>query len=139
MSLYAQARALRRMLRGPQGAGRRPRAEAFRLCAVEGLTAKEAGACVGESANTISTRVRRARLAFEALQLTFAERDERELGPGEGRVEQDQEPDECELRSDVTHDCAQAFRFGRSSRTVDGSSVMRVPSGLRCERADHER
>lgn len=41
--------------------------EAFRLCAVEGLTAKEAGACVGESANTISTRVRRARLAFEAF------------------------------------------------------------------------
>ncbi len=41
--------------------------EAFRLCAVEGLTAKEAGACVGESPNTISTRVRRARLAFESF------------------------------------------------------------------------
>lgn len=41
--------------------------EAFRLCAVEGLTSREAGACLGESPNTISTRVRRARMAFEAF------------------------------------------------------------------------
>ncbi len=41
--------------------------EAFRLCAIEGLSAKEAGACVGENANTMSTRLRRARLAFETF------------------------------------------------------------------------
>lgn len=41
--------------------------EAFRLCAVEGLTSREAGACLGESPNTISTRVRRARQAFDVF------------------------------------------------------------------------
>ncbi|MEM6294215.1 MAG: sigma-70 family RNA polymerase sigma factor [Myxococcota bacterium] len=44
-----------------------PKREAFRLCAIEGLSAKEAGACVGEKANTMSTRLRRARLAFDTF------------------------------------------------------------------------
>ncbi len=48
--------------------------EAFRLCAIEGLTAREAATCLGDSPNTVATRVRRARLAFEA----FVERLQRE-------------------------------------------------------------
>lgn len=42
-----------------------PKRRAFELCAIEGLTAAEAGRCLDENPNTISTRLRRARLAFE--------------------------------------------------------------------------
>lgn len=48
--------------------------QAFELCAIEGLTAAEAGRCLGENPNTISTRLRRARLAFDQFVHALNER-----------------------------------------------------------------
>lgn len=53
--------------------------EAFWLTEVEGLTAAQAGAAVGVSGNTISSRLRAARLALARHGDALRARDEREL------------------------------------------------------------
>lgn len=44
-----------------------PKRAVFELCAIEGLSAAEAGRCLQENPNTISTRLRRARQLFTAF------------------------------------------------------------------------
>ncbi len=41
--------------------------EVFRLCEIEGMSAADAARCLGDNPNTVSTRLRRARKAFEAF------------------------------------------------------------------------
>lgn len=56
--------------------------EAFWLTEVEGLTAAQAGAAIGVSSNTISSRLRAARLALARHGDVLRARDQGELGRG---------------------------------------------------------
>jgi len=63
VSRVEAARVLERFLAQLEPRKRR----AFELCEIEGLSAGEAAECLGENANTIATRLRRARLEFDAF------------------------------------------------------------------------
>ena len=51
-----------------------PKRAVFELCAIEGLSAAEAGRCLRENPNTISTRLRRARQLFTTFVRELNER-----------------------------------------------------------------